>query len=101
MKPNTETATRLAGYFQKMTANANTERVIFNAPDDSPDHATLLEMTYAAAQVVNHDDAYEMVWDCLLQIADTEPDEIVETDRDSLIEVYTWPLMQWLARNSS
>lgn len=94
-----ETAQRLAYGFDTITAHDGSTRVIIRAEDGTPDGNTLRAMVFAVNDDLYWDDAYEMTQDALQQIADTDPDEISETDRDGLIEIYTAPLMQWLARN--
>lgn len=93
-----ETAQRLVdGFETKQFPEIGASRVIIRR--DTPDTETLRAMVNLASSVLNIDDAYEMTRDALQQIADTEPDEISDTSRDSLIDVYTNDLMPWLARN--
>jgi hypothetical protein len=94
---NAEIATRLSSRFY-VAENGN---VCFR-DDNEADHETLLAMTFSASQAgISDDYAYSMVRDVLQLIADTEPDDLSDTDVSDLVDVYNADLMRFIASGTN
>ncbi len=97
-----ETAARLSKCFTTSTRHMNTsaseEIAVIRGDANADDRETLLSMTFDAHQAgISDDYAYSMVREVLAQIADTEPDDLEDTDIDDLVDVYNGALMAWAA----
>lgn len=97
MSTYAETAARLAAQFETAKRDDGTEFV--RRKDDAPDSDALRDMVFAADSCgMSMDTAYQFVWEVLQQIADTEPDDLSETELPES-DVYTYSLWQWIAEN--